>query len=194
MADQPFEGAQELLDGISDYVHGDAREQIAANFADAGEQLYEVMAAISYEILGQVSGQSPEAMDIEDLFYLATETIDMLIEVAEAVGAPIGDMEEFRGKVLISVVQLHMAAVQDDPEQKAIAEELLAELTNDGTFDTGMDYVNRMIEKEGGDPGEAEYQGIQMGAQGPQQDPLAQGVQQGLQQPPQGGGLLGGAQ
>lgn len=181
---------QDQLDQISDYLHGDAREHVAQSIAQAGnEQLHEVIAAVTYEILGQTS-ESEDIHDIEDLLYLATETIDFMIEIAEAVGAAVGDLDDLRAMSLISVVELHMAAVEGDPEQRAIAEEVLAEMVNDGSFDEGAGYINEKIQQHGGDPGQAEMQGIQMAQQGPQPDPLAQGVQQGLQQP-QGGGLLG---
>lgn len=174
------EGAmiREFSDGISDYIHGEARDHIASSIASAGEALDDTIGAMAYQILSQVSEQvaemGPEAVTMDILLPLATETIDYLVEIALAVSAPVADEQDLRERSFIKVVELHMAAVQDDPEQKAIAEEMLAEMMQDGSFEEAEAYVSEKIRAEGGDPDRARA----MGAGMVQQNPLAQGMQQ----------------
>ena len=171
---------QALVDSVSDYLHGDARDQVAQSLAGAGDKLAETMASITYQVVTQVAEQASGEMDLEIdmLLGVATETIDFLIEIAQAVGAPVGDLDDLRGRVLMLTVQAHMAKVQDDPEEVAAAKELLAQMMEDGTFDQGMAYVNSKIQAEGLDPANIQAQGVRMAQ--PQPDPLAAGVRQGL--------------
>ena len=76
---------------------------------------------------------------------------------------------------------LHMKTVEDDPEEKAAAQELLAAMTADGTMKQSLDYV---ASKASASPEEMATAGQAM--LGPKQKPLAAGVQKGLMQPSKG--------
>ena len=173
----------EISDGISDYIHGEARDHVSTELAQSGEDLADTIAAIAYQIMTQTSEQvaemSPEMVTFDVLIPLATETIDYLIEMADAVGAPIPNEDDLRGDAFIKMIEVHMAKVGDDPEQLQIAQEMLAEMMESGDIEAAEQYVNDRIQREGGDPSKAQAMGEQMLAQ-PRQDPLAQGVQQGL--------------
>ena len=174
---------ERLSDAVSDYIHGDGRDAIVAGLAESTESLDGTIGAMTYEIVHQTAEQieGPEAdvVDMDMLFGLATETIDYLIEVAHAMNLPTGDDDDLRADSLIKAVELHMATVQDDPEEVAAAQEMLAVLMEDGTFDEGSAYVNQRLQKEGVDPASVQAEGHRMAAGGGQ-DPLAAGVQQGL--------------
>ncbi len=105
---------------------------------------------------------------------VATETIDMLVEIMEAMGIKLNP-EEIGEESLMKMVLLHMKAVEGDPEQKAAAQELLASLAEDGTVDETMAHING---KASASPEEMQAAGAQMGA--PQRKPVAAAVQQGL--------------
>jgi len=175
---------QQLSDGISDYLHGPAREHVAKSISNAGTDggLADTIAAVSYQVMTQVSEQiaqvAPDMVTLEILLPLATETIDYLIEIAQAVGTPTSDLTELREDALGRMIEIHMAKVGDDPEQRAIAEEMFAEFLEDGTFDEAARYVDERVKARGGDPQAIRQAGQQMG--GPQPDPLAAGIQQGL--------------
>lgn len=179
----------ELSDGISDYIHGKAREHIAQSIANAGEEaLGDTIAALSYQILSMVSKKvaqaSPEMVTMELLLPLATETIDFLIEISKAIGIKMDEMQ-IREDALFRMIEIHMAKVGDDPEQKAIAEEMFAEFMEDGTFDESADYIQQRMKERGGDPDDIKAYGQQMAA--PQQNQLSAGIQQGLAGPQQQG-------
>ena len=71
-----------------------------------------------------------------------------------------------------------METIGDDPQQKAAAQELLKELVDDGTMGSAMNYIGEKADTSVGEMGTA---GQQMA--GPQQTPLAAGVQRGLMNP-----------
>lgn len=171
-----------LSDGISDYLFGDAREHVAQSIANSGEALDDTIAGIAYQTITQAAEQAkerfPNATSIDILVPVAANTIDYLIEIAQAVGAPVKDEDDLRARTMIKMVQLHMAAVENDPEQKAEAQEMLVQMMEDGTYEQGMEFVNQKIREEGGDPERVRAMGQQAAA--PQQDPLAAGVRQGL--------------
>lgn len=190
MEEVPDDLMQTLSDGISDYLHGPARDHLAtAMSADEGV-LEDTVAATAYQTLTEVSKQiaqmDPSMVTIDILIPLATETIDYLIEIAQAVGADIPDEQELREMSFMKMIEIHLSnpEVANDPEQRAIAEEYLAEMVQDGTYEEAEKYVNQKIQAEGGSPEDTEQMAMQMLQ--PRQNPLAQGVQQGLMD---GGGL-----
>ena len=188
MDEIPPEMIQELSDGISDYLHGTAREHVAKSIAESGEALDETIAAMSYQTMTEISKKlqdmDPAMVTLDILLPLATETIDYMIEIAQAVGAPIKDEQDLRERSLIKMIEIHMSnpEVAEDPEQQAIAQEYLAEMMEDGSFNEIDQFINEKIKSEGGDPEQVNQQAQQMAQQmaQPQQDPLAAGVQQGL--------------
>ena len=162
LMDEASAGAiDDVLDTISDYLHSDARDQVAQAIAAKEAPLDETVAAIAYSTLvqavDQVEATLPDIVEMDNLFYLATETIDFLLEIADAVGVEY-DPTEVREKSFIELLQLHMAAMDGDPEQEEIARQMLAEMSEDGTLDEAMGYINQ----RGGDPEQMEQMAGQM--------------------------------
>lgn len=188
MDELPDQMIQELSDGISDYLHGPARDTVSKGLSESADELDDTIAAMSYQTMTEVTKQiaevSPEMVTIDILMPLATETIDYMIEIAQAVGAPIQDEQDLRERSLVKMIEIHLSnpEVAEDPEQQAIAQEYLAEMMQDGSFDEIDSFLAEKIRAEGGDPDQVRQQGQQMAQQmaQPKQDPLAQGVQQGL--------------
>ncbi len=160
---------------VSDQIHGPAREKILSQFEGSPDA--ETMAEVTYRIVIDVDSQANSRgapLGIDVLMGVATETIDTLIEMLQAMGVTLNE-DEMREETLIRVVMLHGESVKDDPEEKAAAQELLAQLTDDGTIQGAMNHIGEKADKT---PEEIMAAGQQMA--GPQQNPLAAGVQQGL--------------
>ena len=174
-----------VLDGISDYLHGEARDQIAGTLADQEIPLDESVAAMAYSTLtqavDQVEGADPSVLEMDNLLFLATETIDFLLEIADAVGKDY-DPQEIRERSFFELIQLHMARMEGDPEQQEIARQMLEEMAGDGTLDQAEKYITDRVKATGGDP--AQMDGMAQQMMQPRQDPLAGAVQQGLMQTP----------
>lgn len=171
---------QAIIDRISDYIHGPARDHIVQALTGAqGEELAEQVAAMAYRIVREsmdaVEGGEP--LEIDVVLGVATETIDLLLEIVDALGVKYSP-DEMREETLLRMVALHMEQVGDDPEQKAIAEQALQEMMADGTYQEAMGAAEGMMRRSGVDPSAAVSQGEEM-ARGPR-DPLAQGVSRGL--------------
>lgn len=171
-----------MADHISDYIHGEARDHIAKAIANSGDGLADHIATLTYQIVTQASEkiakEDPGMVTIDMLLALAAQTIDFLIEIAHAVGHQVGDEQVLREDSLNRIVQIHMEKVGDDPEQVAIAEQMLAQFAQDGTMDEAAAYFNQRAQERGADPEAMQQQGAQMAA--PRQNPMAAGVQQGL--------------
>lgn len=171
---------QAIIDQISDYIHGPARDHIVQTLRSAqGEELGEQIAAMGYRIVRESMDKAGDGgpQDIDVVLGVATETIDMLLEIVDALGIRYSP-DEMREETLLRMVALHMEQVGDDPEQKAIAEQALQEMMADGTYQEAMSAAEGMMRRSGVDPSAAVSQGEEM-ARGPR-DPLAQGVSRGL--------------
>ncbi len=171
--------SQQLVDSLNKQVeqkiHGEGRDQILAQLEQ--DPTAKTLGTVTYEVVMAVDTQAAERgapVDLDVLMGVATETIDMLIEIMQAMGIELvpAEMQE---EALLNLVMLHMQAVEGDPEQKAAAEELLIALDADGTLDSSMEHIN---EKADASPEQMAQAGLSMGA--PKQKPLAAGVKQGL--------------
>jgi len=174
--------SQELVNNLNSQVekriHGPKREQILKRLE--GDPSPDALAEFTLNTITAIDAQAASRgapLDIEVLLGVATETIDMLIEILEAMGTQVAG-DEFRAETLIKVLLLHMKTAELDEEEKANAQELLKQLAGDGTLGQSMDYIVGNADKS---PEEIIQAGGQMA--GPQQKPLAAGVQQGLMQP-----------
>jgi hypothetical protein len=172
--------SQELVNKLNkqveQHIHGQGKEDILAQLEAAPTA--DTVAKITYDLIVLMAQQAESrgaGLEIEVLMGVATETIDILIEIMEAMGAPIEGQDEVREEALIKALILHMEAVEDDPEEKAAAQELLAQLMEDGTMDETMNHINS---KASASPEQMQQAGAAMVQ--PQQKPLAAGVQRGL--------------
>lgn len=170
---------QAIVDEITNYIHGPARDHIISTFTNEQGDIAETIAAMSYRIvresIDKVEGQGP--VDIDIVLGVATETIDLLLEILDALGVKY-DPEEMREDTLLRMTALHMEQVGNDPEQKAIAQAALEEMMVDGSYQEAMGAAEGMMRKHGVDPSQAAQAGEQM-AMGPR-DELSQGVSRGL--------------
>ena len=164
-----------LVSQVEKHIHGPQREQILSQLEQ--NPTADALAEVTYKTIMGIDKQAADrgaAVDIDVLLGVATETIDMLIEIMQAMGIEL-NVDEMREETLLKLVMLHMQAVEGDPEEKAAAEELLVALTADGTMESSMRHIS---EKADASTEQMQMAGQQMAE--PQRKPLAAGVQQGL--------------
>ena len=165
----------QIVTKVEQYIHGAAREQIISQLEQ--NPTAKAVAAITYKIVIGADEQATQkgvSLELDILMAVATEAIDMLIEIMEAMGAKF-NADEMREESLLQLVILHMEQVGDDPEEKAAAEEMLAVLTEDGTMQKSMEHIDSKADASSEQMLAA---GQQMVA--PQKKPVAAGVQRGL--------------
>lgn len=154
-----------VSDGISDYIHSDAREVIVQELQQSADNLGETMAAMAYrmvrEAADEIEGVESGVLTIDLVLAVATDTIDYLIEIADAVGVALGDEQKLREETLLEMVAIHMEQVGDDPEQRAQAEALLEDMLSDGSYQEAMDWTDRRMAEEGVDPQVAFQAGVE---------------------------------
>ena len=166
-----------LITQVEQHIHGQAREDILARLSE--NPTADTMAEVTHTTIMEMDRQAADRgapLDIDVLMGVATETIDMLIEILEAMGVKV-NVEEMREETLLKTVMLHMKHVEGDPEQKAAAEELLIALSADGTMEQSMMHINKKADASTEQMAAA---GAQMAS--PQPKPVAAGVRQGLMQ------------
>lgn len=160
---------------VEQHIHGRKREQILDQFSR--NPTADAVASITYDLIRKMDEQASQRnspLELDVLMGVATETIDILVEIMEAMGINM-DPNEMREEALMKMVLLHMQFVEDDPEEKAAAQELLMALQEGGEFDQGMEYIQK---RASASPEELQAAGAAMVS--PQQTPMAAGVQQGL--------------
>jgi len=177
--------SQELVNSLNkqveQHIHGQGREEILAQLEQSPTP--DTIAKITHDLIMMMDGQASQRgapLEMDVIMGVATETIDILVEILEAMGQAQGDPEDIREETLIKTLLLHMETIGDDPEEKAAAQQLLQGLMADGSVDMAMKHINS---KADASPEQMQAAGAAMIA--PQQTPVAAGVRQGLmdQQP-----------
>ena len=163
---------------VEQHIHGRQREKILTQLQK--NPTADAVASLTYELITGMDKQAEERgapIGLDVILGVATETIDILVEIMEAMGVEM-DPEEMRSESLMKMVLLHMQMVEDDPAEKAAAQEMLVALTEDGSIDQSMEYISKAANAS---PEQMQQAGQVIAT--PQQDPLAAGVQQGLMNP-----------
>lgn len=174
--------SQQLVDKlvyqVEQHIHGRQREKILSQLER--NPTSDAVASLTYELITKMDKQATDRnadIGIDVILAVATETIDMLVEILEAMGALQTSPDELREESLMKMVLLHMQMVEDDPAEKAAAQELLAAMVEDGSMDEAMTHIQQQASAS---PEQMQMMGAQ--AAMPQQKPVAAGVQRGLMQ------------
>lgn len=164
-----------LVSQVEKHIHGPQREQLLKKLE--ANPTADTLAEATYNTIVAIDAQASQrgaGVSLDVLLGVATETIDMLIEIMQAMGIQLNP-DEMREETLLKIVMLHMEKVGDDPEEKAAAEAVLAQMVDDGTMGESMDHI---VSKADASPDEIIAAGG--GPPGPQKKPMAAGIQQGL--------------
>ena len=162
----------QLVAEVEKQLHGPMREQMLQKLE--ASPTADTVAEAAHNTVMAIDGSSDAPIELDILLAVVTETIDMMVEVMEAMGIEMNS-EEMREEALMKVIILHMESIGDDPEQKAVMQEILEEMMADGTLDEGMNTIASRADQSHAQMAEA---GVAMAA--PQQKPLAAGIKQGL--------------
>ena len=168
-----------LVSQVERHIHGRGRDEILQKLEQ--NPTADTVAEVTHTTIMDIDTQAAQRgapLDIEVLLGVATEIIDMLIEIMDAMGIQ-AVADELREESLIKVALLHMKTVEGDPEQVAAAEEMLATLVQDGTMDMSLNHIS---EKASAEEGQMRAAGRQMA--GPSRNPISAGVERGLMQGP----------
>lgn len=178
-----------------EYIHEDAKDEVLSVITNT-DNTANAIGATAYKITrGLIERHKPAAMSLEaDMSHataLATEVVDMLVEVAEAAQPEaVADVDKIREEALLRAVVMHgeEAETTMDEDQKEEAQMIYGRMMTDGTADEGLAYVNQRSKELGLNSNDWTRQGTELGtgfAQGmidkAVKKPLEQGVQQGVQ-------------
>jgi hypothetical protein len=170
---------QTLNSQVEQVFLGPQEEQITS--ALAANPTADTIAQITYDTIIAIDQQAASRgapLDLDVLIPVATEAIDLLIEILLAIGRVKINEAEMREESLIKVALLHMRAVEGNPEKQMAAREMLAVLANDGDLERSMQHIN---EQSSATPDQMQAAGSAIAA--PKQNPVAAGVSRGLMQP-----------
>jgi len=166
-----------LVSQVERHIHGRGRDEILQKLEQ--NPTADTVAEVTHTTIMDIDTQAAQRgapIEIDVIIGVATEIIDMLIEIMDAMGIQTNP-DELREESLIKVAILHGESVEGDPEQKAASEAVLAALVEDGTMDMSMAHINEQASAE---EGQMRAAGRQMA--GPARDPVSAGVEQGLMQ------------
>jgi hypothetical protein len=159
--------------GLKEYIFGPATDKILAQLKE-GKNPAQAAGNITLLLVQEAAKQAEAAQqefDMDMLLGVATEVIDALMQLAQAGKVKIADPETFMAEALLTAVQGYAATTPPGSEEQAAAQEMLAQMQQDGTVEQGAAELQRLGQKAGVDPF-AQAQ--------PKEKPIAQGVRAGL--------------
>lgn len=160
---------QKAADTVTEFLHGEKRDQVAKDIAQGQGELYERVSDVAYPLL---MGMSQSAKDADPGFdfwmALGTIAIEELFAIADAADLPGAQDQEQMEAALLDMVVRHGEENQDNPEAVEAAKQAATEMAQTGQIQETMN------------------------AFGGGQTQMAQGVKQGLAGGAQAPGAPGG--
>lgn len=190
----------ELLDQMVaeavEYVHVRAKPEVIETLRKT-DNTSATMGALTYKISRGLLERHREAglnfeVDMNLAMGLATETLDILGEVAERVNPDAAmNIDRVKQDALLHTVSLHGKQLdkEDDPRIREEAKVALRNYMADGSTDMAFNYINQRAKSDGLNTNDMKRRGSQMAMDSMQKsagakNKLAAGVQAGLAPPP----------
>lgn len=153
---------EEMTLDAMEYIHGKGTKTLVDMLKNSTEQSA-TLASFAYMVVRQAAEKHQATatveMDMDMLMGVATETIDMAYEVAEAAGQVIPGSDVKRGKedTLLKLTVMHGENIKGDqpdytPEQKQAAATDLRDYMSDGGTQKAFNYLNTRAKQEGLNP------------------------------------------
>ena len=158
--DQDADTVMSVVNALRNHIFGKGEKGISEQMQQA-DDLGRVMGEITYVLVSSASEQvhaQGRDMDYDMLMGVATEAIDDLADLAEALGLPIDDpTKEY---ALLYAQQLYVEQQQPSEEEREIARMSLEAQRESGEVDRATSYIQMRGTEAGSDPfGVAEMQG-----------------------------------
>lgn len=133
-----------------------AGEQGIREQLQSSQDLPKDIGTLAYTLVEQGSKQAAEArvdLDLDIVFGVATEVIDSLMQLAEAIGVlESADDQDVREQSLIYAVNAYLALAKPGPEEREAAMQMLEQLSQSGEVDQAAKTLQEVGKKAGVDP------------------------------------------
>lgn len=171
MSPEEQDAYETMLSALRSHIFGGAEEGIRAQLRQSQDVAQDV-GSMTLALVMEASKQAGEAgieTGFDFLIAIATEVIDDLLDIADAMGIVDGVTDDDREKAMFSAIQSYLMSAEVPPEEQEIAKQQLAELNESGEVERVAQHVReRAIREEGVDP-------FADGMQVPQRPGLMQG-------------------
>lgn len=146
---------EEMIAGLISHIFGPA-EAAMKKMIKESQDLGADIGAATLAMVKAAADQADQAgreFDMEMLLNTATEVIDALLELSEAMGK-IEDAEDddLRADALMTAVQGYLAGAQFSPEDQEAAKQLLQQLADGGEVDEATRTISEIGARRGIDP------------------------------------------
>lgn len=157
-----------MVAGVREYLFGEAEQRVRDQLRKA-QDLPREIGALTMTMCVEGSRQAQEAgveVDMDIILGLATEVIDDLLAIAEAMGLiESADDDGLREDSLLAAVEAYLATSNAGPEEREAAMQMLAQMQGDGSMAEAAGTLAERGGARGVDPFADEQQG------GPQSAP-----------------------
>jgi hypothetical protein len=137
---------EEITAGLTEHIFGKGEQGISQQLLEA-QDLGDTIGAITMSLVTEGMRQASEAgneLDIDIILGVATEVIDNLIQLADALGVEIQNLEELQKHSLIAAVNDYIMTANPSPEEREAAMFMLQQFEADGAIDEGADELDAM--------------------------------------------------
>ena len=137
---------EEISAGLITYIFGKGEQSISKQLMEAqelGDTIGQITMTLVKEGMDQASGAGKE-LDLDIIMGVATEVIDSLIQLADALKLDVGDVEQLQAHSLIAAVNAYIMTANPSPEEREAAMFMLEQMEQDGTVDEGADQLDQM--------------------------------------------------
>lgn len=153
--DPEVETFETMTAGLVKHIFGAGEKGIVEHLRKS-QDLPKDIGAMAYTMTGAAVEQAKGAgrdVDMEMALGVAAEVIDSLLEVAEAMGIiEAADDEDMRDDAMLAAVEAYMMSGDATPEEQEAAQQMLAQMTEDGSVDEAAATISAIGQRRGEDP------------------------------------------
>lgn len=153
--DADAQTVEEMSAGLIKHIFGKGEQGIREKLRTAQDIPREV-GALAFTLVDAGADQAEKAgreFDIDMLMGVATEVIDSLLQMVEAMGLiESADDDDLREESLMYAIEAYIATGQPSPEDIEAAKMMLSQMADSGDVDEAERQISAMGQKRGMDP------------------------------------------
>jgi hypothetical protein len=153
--DPDTETFETMTAGLVKHIFGAGEKGIIEHLRKS-QDLPKDIGVMAYTMTSAAAEQGKNAgkeIDLEMALGVAAEVIDSLLQVAEAMGLiESADDEAMRDDAMLAAVEAYSSSGEVSPEEQEAAQQMLAQMTDDGSVDEAVATIGAIGKRRGEDP------------------------------------------
>ena len=145
---------ENMVAGLTEFIFGKGKQGIVDQLR-ASKDIPQTIGEIAFSLLTEAGKQAEESstdIDMDILLGVASEVIDSLIRMVDALKIDAPEDDAIREQAMIVAVQSYLSTAKPGSDEQEAAKQVLMQMQSSGTVDEGAAQLKEMGARRGVDP------------------------------------------